>query len=148
MLHSLNNQYPEELPDRIRLSNGLTRTGKDTFTAEEIADAGYVAVDNPPSISAEEQLSWDGSNWVVSAINYGAGETEESLLAAEWSKIRQVRDGTIQGVEWRVSRYLSEVRLGLTPTDDIVALDQYIQALRDVTNQTDPFNIVWPEPIV
>ena len=36
MLYSKNGDYPTILPNRIRMSNGFTRTGRDTFTEEEI----------------------------------------------------------------------------------------------------------------
>ena len=36
-------------------------------------------------------------------------------------------------------------RQGLTPSDDIVALDTYIQALRDVPDQAGfPYDVEWP----
>ena len=47
--------------------------------------------------------------------------------------------------DWRYLRYDRELRLGLTPTDDIQKLDLYMQALADITQQPDPFNITWPE---
>ena len=50
----------------------------------------------------------------------------------------------IRAVDWRYHRYHRQVRLNVTPTDDIVELDTYIQALADVTAQSDPFNITWP----
>lgn len=65
MLYSYKNQYPKTLPFRIVLSDGRTRTDPTTFTAEEIADAGYVEVSDPPVITEYQRLSWDGSNWVV-----------------------------------------------------------------------------------
>ena len=55
------------------------------------------------------------------------------------------RDKRIIDVEWRLNRYYSEQRNGITPTDDIALLDAYIQELRDVPNQTGfPDNVVWP----
>ena len=51
----------------------------------------------------------------------------------------------IQNVEWRIMRYHSEVRLGITTTTDSISdLDTYIQGLRDITNQSDPSSITWP----
>lgn len=139
MLYSHNQQYPTKLPDRIRLSNGLTRTDSSTFTAEEIADAGYVEVSDAPEVSETiRQVVWSGTDWIVT--NY----TEEELRDREWVRIRTIRDGTIANMAWRVERCLSEIRLGLPTTDDLQELDAYIQALRDVTLQPDPFNITWP----
>lgn len=139
MLYSYKKKYPKELPNRIRLPNGLTKTDKTTFTDEEIADAGYILVSDPPALDEGDSLHWDGDKWVVKSL------TPEEKLSYQWSKIRELRDGTIASVLWRVERYHSEVRLGLEPTDDIVKLDKYIQALRDITKQPDPSNIEWPE---
>ena len=42
-------------------------------------------------------------------------------------------------------RNLSETRLGITTTSEVLAdLDSYFNALRNVTTQEDPYNIVWP----
>lgn len=55
------------------------------------------------------------------------------------------RDFRINEVEWRVRRYQDETTLGLTPTDDIVKIVTYIQALRDIPQQLGfPDNIIWP----
>jgi len=67
MLYSHKGNYPSELPDRIRLSNGQTRTDKNSFTNEEIADAGYVLA---PIIDlaydkSQKKLAWDGHNWTT-----------------------------------------------------------------------------------
>jgi len=138
MLYSYKKQYPNELPNRIRLSDGSTRTDKSSFTEEEILDAGYILVEEPPIVSGDDVLRWDGDNWVVEVID------ETTKIARAWNKIRELRDGTIASVDWRVNRYFSEIRLGLETTDNIEELDKYIQELRNITNQEDPYNIVWP----
>ena len=38
-LYSFNGRYPDILPNRIRLSNGLTKTDKTTFTDSDLLDA-------------------------------------------------------------------------------------------------------------
>jgi len=139
MLYSYKNQYPTQLPDRIRLSDGTTRTNMTTFTEQEIADAGYVEVSNPPIISEYETLKWVDNNWLVESIS------EAEKIEREWIKVRKHRDILIGAFDWRINRYYTEVRLGLTPTDDIEKVDFYMQKLRDITKQSDPFNITWPE---
>ena len=45
--YSYDGQYPvdwSQIPHRIRLSNGNTKTDKTTFTLEELVDAGYKVV--------------------------------------------------------------------------------------------------------
>lgn len=139
MLYSYKGNYPEQLPNRIRLSNGLTVTDPSTFSAEQLADAGYVLVADPPVLLQNQTLSWTGTSWAVETV------TSQDSTAQAWAAVRTVRDGTIANVEWRISRYFSQVRLGIPPQDDIVKLDTYVQALRDITKQPDPHNILWPE---
>ena len=136
MLVSYRNQYPIELPYRIRLSSGATRTDPSTFTDEEILDAGYVKVDPPPEIAEDELLSWTDGNWVIEQV------VKNSDL--KWREIRHMREAEINAAEWRISRYNSERRLEIPTTDNIADLDQYVQALRDITKQSDPFNVEWP----
>ena len=71
--------------------------------------------------------------------------SEEQLINDQWNIVRQKRDQLVSEVDWRYTRYNRQVRLGLTPTDDITQLDAYTQALADIPEkQTDPFNIIWP----
>lgn len=144
MLYSHNNKYPEPLPERIRLSDGRTRTDSSTFTAEEIADAGYVAAGVSPSFDGDtEKVIWNGSSWEVLPLT----EIELNNIEQElWSEIRQTRKLKIEEVEWRIFRNLSETRLGITTTtDNLSELDTYVQQLRDITSQSsDPREIVWP----
>jgi hypothetical protein len=145
MLYSYKNQYPQKLPDRIRLSNGLTRTGVDTFTPEEILDAGYVEVFDKSQCDINEVINWSGTEWIVYKLSEEQiAKNKEYEMLQKWIEIRKLRDETIKLFEWKFNRYNSQLRLGLTPTDDIDKLDTYIQALRDITKQEDPFNIVWP----
>lgn len=138
-LYSYNRNFPEPLPYRIRLSNGLTRTDSATFTNEELADAGYVLVDLPPQYNVVTQkIEWTGTSWKIVDLSL------EAVNSAEYENIRQKRNALINEVIWRIQRYESELRLQITPTDNIESLDRYIQDLRDITKQPDPFNIVWP----
>ncbi len=61
-----------------------------------------------------------------------------------WSEVKQRRDGMIAQVRWRVDRHTDEVALGKSPTENIMPVLKYIQDLRDITNQSDVLNIVWP----
>lgn len=81
MLYSYNGAYPTVLPDRIRLSNGQTRTNKSTFTAEEIADAGYVLapVRDLSYDITRKKVAWDGNNWTTEDIT----EAERQQVLSE-----------------------------------------------------------------
>lgn len=67
-LYSKDNQYPiSQLPDRIRLSDGSTRTGGE-YTEEEIFDAGYRLVEDKPELPADHLIvDWNTSdgNWYI-----------------------------------------------------------------------------------
>ena len=68
MLYSFRQQRPAPLPNRIRLSNGFTRYAHQPPTAEEIADAGYVAYTEPAYDAATEQLLWVDGAYVIEAL--------------------------------------------------------------------------------
>ncbi len=68
--------------------------------------------------------------------------TDEELA----SSARLKRDSLISEMSWRYERHASEIRLGIETTDSIELLDQYAQALRDITEQEGfPSVIEWPE---
>lgn len=93
---------------------------------------GAVEVQEPP---ADGSQIWnaDAEAWI----------DDPAALAV---RRRVERDARIEAERWRFERQASEVRLGLTPTDDIAALDAYVQALRDVPQQPGfPATVNWPE---
>lgn len=143
-LYSYKTEYPNpEIPERIRLSDGSTRTDSSTFTSDELVDAGYVEVPNPPDFNQEtHKLIWSGTEWQTISLT----ELEiSSRNVARWQDIRETRDAKIKEVEWRVMRNLSETRQGLDTTDNITDLDTYIQKLRDITSTTtNPLEVSWP----
>ena len=143
MFYSYNGQYPTSLPERIRLSDGSTRTDSSTFTEEELTDAGYVSAGNSPAYDNDTQkVIWNGTAWEVVSLTT---EEIDAKLAELWAEVRENRDTKIKEVEWRVMRNLSETRQGLDTTDNISDLDTYIQALRDITSTTtNPLEVVWP----
>jgi len=60
-------------------------------------------------------------------------------------EIRLIREDKISALQWRYECHAREVRLGNTPTDDILVIDKYIQELADITKQPGfPDNVVWP----
>ena len=69
-LYSHNLNTPDVLPDKIFLSNGFTRTNRETFTEEEIADAGYVAAPEKPEYNEfTHQCLWVNTEWVVTQLS-------------------------------------------------------------------------------
>lgn len=69
----------------------------------------------------------------------------EVIRQVEWQKVRQVRDEKMKEFEWRYNRHDREVRLSIDTSDSLTDLDEYMQALANITSQLDPYNIVWPE---
>lgn len=65
-------------------------------------------------------------------------------IAFEWKKVRAKRDALIEDTDWRISRNIRERDLSLPETENRIALQTYRQALADITNQEDPFTIIWP----
>ena len=126
MLYSYRGEYPQEnLPERIRLSDGRTKTNSSTYTNEEIVDAGYVAVSAAPTYNDRtHKLSWNGTDWQVDEL------TEEEITRntiLKWEEIREERDKIIHSIEWKIMRNLSETRLGITTTTDVLSdLDSYL----------------------
>ena len=81
-LYSMSNRHPlhwSELPNRIRLSNGKTRTDKDTFTEDELKDAGYVFTDLMPNYNDEIYVcNWNGTEWILTEVGFPNDHYEDS----------------------------------------------------------------------
>jgi hypothetical protein len=135
MLYSHNGNFPTLLPDRIRLSNGMTRTDSSTFTNEEITDAGYIEVADPPSYSYPDVLEWVGNAWIVRSPN-------NSDIANQWTLVQAEAVRLLSQTDYKaIKAYESGIPLSTPWTD-------YRQALRDIynnVNNIDPFFISWPE---
>lgn len=72
-------------------------------------------------------------------------EQENNLY--RWNLVRAQRDQFMKDFEWRYTRYFRHERLNLPQIDNIPDMDNYMKALADITLQSDPGNIVWPEYI-
>ena len=73
-------------------------------------------------------------NW----IQLDASDSEKELrLAIKWSEIRELRNQLLSECDWT---QLSDVSESIR-----TSYQSYRQDLRDITNQSDPFSIVWPE---
>lgn len=77
---------------------------------------------------------------------YGLVEVPEierpSRTGQRWRYLKEERAKHLRRYDFAVNRYLSEVRQGLTPTDDIEQLDAFAQKLRNMTTQyANPYMI-------
>lgn len=93
-LYSYKTQYPKEIPFRIKLSDGKTRTDPSTFTPEEIADAGYTLVRDMPTAEKNQVVFWSSSDidWIVRDKTEHELQIESDLRR---SKINGYRDARI-----------------------------------------------------
>ena len=114
-LYSYKGAYPYPLPNNM--------------TGYDIND--FTLAPDKPIISPSEKLEWDGTNWVVRSAN-------SSELAIQWQAMKDQRKVLLQDSDIFVIRY--------TENGDPVPQDvkDYRQSLRDITTQSDPFNITWP----
>lgn len=72
-------------------------------------------------------------------FDYAAKQWTFNSVAA-WTQVRVERDARLRASDWT---QLSDIPLTAT---QITQWRTYRQALRDVTTQPDPLNIVWPTP--
>jgi hypothetical protein len=141
-------QVTDGLPTNWRnISNFYTLEGD----ADTLASLGwYPVVENIPEFDPSTQAlhtpvyNFDGTQVIQTQEVINLPATEDPVASFQWAVIRQMRDDKMANFEWRYTRYDREVRLNVTPTDNIEALDTYMQALADITKQENPFNIVWP----
>tara|TARA_Y100001972_G_C7574251_1_gene288195 strand:- start:119 stop:553 length:435 start_codon:yes stop_codon:yes gene_type:complete len=61
-------------------------------------------------------------------------EEQTALTNSQWESIRDQRDNLLKQTDWRASS-------DLTLSDE---WKTYRQSLRDITTQSDPYNITWP----
>lgn len=85
-LYTKSNSYPAPLPFRITLSDGTTRTDPTSFTAEEIADAGYTVAPDMP----EDGMLWDTTtgDWRNKTPEELASETtarRDGMVVERWA---------------------------------------------------------------
>lgn len=89
----------------------------------------HMTPEGPVPFTPEEEAEWD------------AREAAEAAGAVDrqWGEVRADRNSRLSATDWWVTK---AVELGESLTD---AQRVYRQELRDITQQADPFSIVWPE---
>lgn len=95
----------------------------------QTANNSYLIVDDPV----------DPTQWQVQ--NGQLVPTPQSVLTAnQWTVVKYKRDSLLSETDWHVTK---AVETGQPINQDWA---NYRQQLRDITTQSDPFNIVWPTP--
>ena len=91
----------------------------------------YIQNNNPVELPVKPNeycvFNYDTKQWVDP-------RTDET----QWRVVRSERKQRLVACDWT---QLSDI-----PAETKTLWEPYRQALRDVTNQPDPFNIVWPTP--
>lgn len=72
--------------------------------------------------------NWESTNASEFQIN--------QRIESKWDEIREIRNELLKECDWT---QLSDI-----PNETKQNWTIYRQNLRDITNQTDPFNVVWP----
>jgi len=133
--------YPYSL-QQFRIDNN-TYTFPAVIPNETLSEFGVFAVTQTPkpnnytkNISEGTPILTDGvyyQNWVeVDASN----SEIEFRLDTKWIEIRELRNQLLTECDW--------TQLGDVSDSIKTTYQSYRQDLRDITTQTDPFNIVWP----
>lgn len=113
--------------------------GRGVFCGTQLLDDPYAALPPcaltaPPELTGTQVAQWSGTVWVV-LPEYPAPLTDQ-----QWPIVRAERNKRLAACDW--------TQLPDAPVD-AAAWAAYRQQLRDITNQPNPFDIVWPsEPSV
>ena len=135
-LYSPHQATPTPLPHPIRIADGSTRTDRTTFTADELERAGYSGPYERPERNPKlETVDWDGTQFQVRPYSFDE-------LQAQYAKVREQRIRLLQACDWT---QISDYDLGLTP-EAREAWATYRQALRDLADAPNPFDLTWPMP--
>ena len=81
----------------------------------------------------------DGQRFTKYAVADMEQEAIDALTEQQWDRIRRDRNKRLADCDWT---QLSDAPLSNTKTAE---WGLYRQSLRDITTQSDPFNIFWPE---
>ena len=71
-------------------------------------------------------------------LGFPESEIEAAVIETEWNKVKSKRTLLLSESDWMVTRAADT---GVAISDE---WQQYRQALRDITNQSNPFEVVWP----
>jgi hypothetical protein len=130
-LYSFRGQQPQLLPERIRLSDGSTRTDPSSFEDSELADAGFTGPYELPQYNQDHQrLVWNSEN-----LSYVVEDISDEEL---WGRIRSQRDHLLAASDWTMAAD--------APEDlNFREWEMYRQRLRDLPNiYANPKDVQWP----
>jgi hypothetical protein len=142
-LRIINNEinYPYTIKDLKAAHRNITfpnELGDDTMVEFDLYEVRQTPKPNDytKNITEGTPILVDGvyyQNWV----QVNASESEiEYRLENQWFVIREIRNELLSECDWT---QLSDI-----PSETKAIWSEYRQSLRDITSQTNPFNITWP----
>jgi len=123
VLYSYKGQEPQELPKRIRLSDGRSRTDSSTFTEEELANAGFTGPYDYPEYDENyhESVSWNSElkQWDIIPL-------PEKFF---WDRLKNRRDNLLFQSDW------TQLPDAPITSEEKAAWAKYRQELRDIPSK-------------
>jgi len=124
-----NTSFPTTIPDSLLEEFGVYKV--------ESKDSGYDNDDTKDVLEITPILS--GSVYIQTyQITDADSETIEKRKEIKWAEVRTTRNTLLSESDW--TQFQDSPITGSTLTE----WQTYRQSLRDVTSQSDPYNIVWP----
>jgi len=140
-LYTKNGCLPTILPYVLEYEDGTTSNYGTTFTAEEIARAGWSIAPEPPDASTfntrTHRAQWDPETSDFILVSVPQEEIDRHTQRT-WDAIRNERNSLLTDSDFIVVKSLE--RGETIPSD----WSTYRQGLRDITTQSDPWNLTWP----
>ena len=118
--------FPAKPTDALLAEYGVFPVSRTDIPVVDYTQA--VTEADPQQINGKWVQVWTVSNRTAAEI--------AQIEADQWANIRSERNAKLADCDW--------TQLPDAPVD-AAAWAAYRQELRDITEQTDPFNIVWPE---
>lgn len=89
ILYSFRGQEPTELPSRIRLDDGSTRTSLGELSLSELENIGFIGPITKPTIDSNvEKLEWNGSEY--ERVNLTEAEIEQRKSEERTKKLETI----------------------------------------------------------
>ena len=128
-LDNRNISFPSTISDSLLETFGVYKV--------ELKDSGYDNDDTKDVVEITPTLS--GSIYVQAyEVSDANEETINKRKEIKWSEVRSTRNTLLAESDW--TQFQDSPITGSSLTD----WQTYRQSLRDVTNQSDPYNITWP----
>jgi hypothetical protein len=134
-------EHPTELPHRIRLVDGSTRTDPTTFTDEEISSAGYfVAPEKPNNYDLlTEKVVWQNDRWIIETLS---DREIDILREKQYKEIEfEIKELTLNSYKIYVSELNKPEQERVHNLEELKA---YIEDLENIIQTYDGVDFTWP----